>query len=593
MPVSHGRRFLNELKRRKVVRAVMVYLASAFAVIQAADVVLPVLRAPEWAMGLVVGLSAVGVPVAIGLAWAFDLTDRGLTLDLPEGGGPQSVPARWFSVKTAGLTTMMLGVGLAAGWLARTASLDDGVTTGERSIAVIPFDNLSTEAENAFLAVGVQDEILTQLGKISDLRVISRSSVMQYQPGPDRVSIPDIGRALAARWIVEGSVARVGENIRINVQLIESRTDAHAWAEAFDGDLTVQGILAFQAQVARRVAESLSATIRPDEEARIASVPTHNTAAYELYLRANELFAYRREAELRRALELYDEAITVDSAFAHAYAGQALVHAVLPFYSDETVMESYAVGLVAAERALALDSALAEAHAAIGDMVFHRDYDAGRAEASLLRAIQLKPSFAQAWAWLAEPRLARRLPDEALAATQRALRLDPLSVRFNSMLGTVLVEKGDLDAAIEQLEKTADMDPGSGSTHEVLGRALMLAGRHEEAAATYRRYSQAVGGDDTAILERMALAVASGDDARLAEVGRELDAVPKASWRLSPVTIAEAYVWVGRHDTALDWLERGLEIRDATLPSINGMSVFDPIRQQVRFQVLVREMGLG
>jgi TolB-like protein/Tfp pilus assembly protein PilF len=590
-PPSAPRSFLDELKRRKVVRAALIYLAGAVATIEVADVLVPVLGLPDWTMRLVVGLVAIGFPVVLGVAWAFDLTDRGLTADDP-AAKPQPGTAHWLSAKTVALSVGMLAVGLGLGWVVRTAFLAPSPPVGERSIAVIPFDNLSLDEENAFLAVGLQDEILTQLGKVADLRVISRSSVMRYEPGPDRASIPDIGQELDARWIVEGSVARVGQNVRINVQLIESATDSHAWAEAYDGDLIVQGLLDFQAQVARRVAESLQATIRPDEGARIASLPTSDTQAYEHYLRANELFAHRRELELLRALELYDEASALDSTFAEAHAGKALVYAVLPFYSDATPVDAYRSGFQSANRALALDSTVAAAHAAIGDMVFHRDYDAVGGEAALRKAIEFNPSFAQAWDWLSETQLARRRFEDALASSRQALRLDPLSARLNLMLGSHLMSNGELDAAIEQLARTVDMDPGLGTTHEALGRAFMLAGRYEEASASFRRYAQAVGDDDARILERVALALASGTDTELARVTQELDAVTETSWSLSAVQIAVAYVWVGRFETALDWLERGFELNEVTMPFIDSMSVLDPIRDEPRFRALVRQMGL-
>ncbi len=159
-------------------------------------------------------------------------------------------------------------------WLARSAASGGSRGAGDRTVAVVPLENLSTDPDNAFFAIGVQDEILTQLEKISDLHVISRSSTMRYPAGPARAAMRTMGRELGARWIVEGSVARIYQEVRINLQLIESATDAHVWAEVYDGDLTVQGLLAFQAQVARRVAASLKATIQPEEASRIASIPT-------------------------------------------------------------------------------------------------------------------------------------------------------------------------------------------------------------------------------------------------------------------------------------------------------------------------------
>jgi TolB-like protein/Flp pilus assembly protein TadD len=586
--------FIDELKRRKVVRAAVVYLASAFAALQAADVLVPALRLPEWTMSLIVGLAAIGLPIVVGLAWAFELSADGLTPDHEPAGGPQAGSTSWLTARTIVLVTAMLAIGVGAGWVARSFSSSSPVVanSGERSIAVIPFDNLSSDEENAYLALGLQDEILTRLGKISDLRVISRTSVMRYGPGPDRASIPEIGRDLSATWVVEGSVARVGENVRINVQLIESATDDHAWAEIYDGDLSVQGLLAFQAQVAARIAESLSATIRPDEGARIASLPTDDTRAYELYLRANELFRMRREAELRRGLELYDEAIGLDPGFASAWAGKALIYAVLPFYSDETVASAYDAGLAAANRALELDPSVAQAHAAIGDMVFHRRYDGVAAERSLRRALELEPSYAQAWDWLSEVQLARRRAGEGLASVQEALRLDPHSVRLALMYGNFLYESGRTDEGIAQLERAADLDPGLAQIHDTLARALMTAGRYREAAEAYRRYAIALGDDQARVLERVALALASGQEPQLAGVAAELDGL-QPSWRLSYTTLAGSYLRLGRPEAALDWLERGYDAGEITLPFVNGMRLFEPLRGEPRFEALVGRMNLG
>lgn len=586
--------FIDELKRRKVVRATVVYLASAFAALQAADVLVPALRLPDWTMSLVVGLAAIGLPVVIGVAWAFDLTGEGLTPDREAAAVPDGGRGSWLSVKTAALVTVMVATGIGVGWIARSFSSPASAPAvdGERSIAVVPFDNLSSDEDNAYLAVGIQDEILTQLAKISDLRVISRSSVMRYQPGPERASIPEIGEQLSATWVVEGSVARVGESVRINVQLIESATDDHAWAEAYDGDLAVQELLAFQTQIATRIAESLRATVRPDEEARIAALPTNDSRAYELYLRANELFRDRREAGLRRGLELYDEAITLDSTFASAYGGKALVYSVLPFYSDASVTRSYDAGLEAANRALALDSSVAPAHAAIGDMMLHRHYDGVAGEESLRRALELEPSYAQAWDWLSEVQFARRKAGEALASNQEALLLDPLSVRLNYMNGLLLHENGRTEEAIAQLGKTVDLDPGYSGTHEALGRALMAAGRRREAATAFGRYAVATGDDRTRVLERVALALASDRRDQLSAVEAELDSL-QASRELPATSLALAYLWLGRPQKALDRLERGYEARTVYMPFINGIREFEPLRDDPRFRALVGRMNLG
>ena len=583
--MSRGPSLLEELKRRKVVRVVLVYLASAFAVIEAADVIVPVLALPDWTLRLVVGLAALGLPVAVGLAWAFDLTSRGLSRTPAQeeaAPAPAALTQKWFPARTVALVAILLAVGIGAGWLARSATSDASPDVDDRSIAVIPLENLSADPDNAFFAIGIQDEILTQLQKISDLHVISRSSTMRYQPGPERAAMRTMGAELNARWIVEGSVARVGNEVRLNIQLIESASDSHVWAEVYDGDLTVQGILAFQGQIARRVAESLRATIQPREEALIAAVPTQSAEAYTLYLRGIDFFGRRRAADLEHALDVFAQAITIDPGFALAYAGRALTYAVLPFYTDLPARETIALGLAAAEQALALDSTAAEAYAALGDLLLHGRYDVEGAEAALRSAIRLKPSYAQAYDWLAETLVPQGRTEEFLAVQRRALELDPLS-RFNMTYGRHLLSIGRTDAAIVQLERSAQLDPTFPAGQEALGNAYLQAGRHADGAAAFRRYADLVG-PEASVLEQVALAM--GDPARRPAVLRALDAIRTPSWRVSASAIAAAYLRLGEPQKALDWLERGYNIRDPMLVFAFTSAVFAPLRGDARFRTL-------
>jgi len=579
---------LEELKRRKVVRVVLVYLATSFAAIQAADVIFPVLNFPEWALGLVVGLAALGLPVAVILAWVFDLTPSGVTKSQVRRE-TQAIDPRpgWFSGRTVMLVVIMLGVGVGSGWVARSASSGPSIDHDSRTIAVIPFDNLSSEEDNAFFAIGIQDEIITQLQKISELDVISRASTMRYQPGPDRASVPIMGEELNARWIVEGSAARVGQQVRLNVQLIESASDVHLWAEVYEGDLTVQRLLSFQGQIARRVAESLEATIQPQEEARIAAVPTENPEAYDLYLRGIDYFGRRRDADLRLALDVFGQAIAIDSSYALAYAGRALTYAVMPFYSEMHPSEAAAHGLAAAYQALALDSTVAEAYAALGDLRLHVEYDLDGAETALRHAIQFKPSYAQAHDWLAETLVASGRPEEGLAAERRALELDPLS-RFNMSYGRHLLSSGQTDAAIAQLKRSVELDPTFPAAQAALAEAYLQAGRHADGAAAYRRYANLVG-PEAQVLEQVALA--AGDPPARSAAIRALDAIEEPSWRVSASTIAGAYLRLDEPRQALDWLERAYDTRDPMLPFVFTSAVFASLRGDERFRSLAARLG--
>lgn len=584
--------FFGELKRRRVVRAAMVYVAAAFAVLQAADVVFPILQLPDRALSVLLALAALGLPVALGLAWVFDLTPEGVVRS-PDGDEEEVVaaaaPAAWVPVRTAVLVVVMLAVGVGAGWLARSAASGGTSGVGDRTVAVVPLENLSTDPDNAFFAIGVQDEILTQLEKISDLHVISRSSTMRFPPGPERAPMRTLGRELGARWIVEGSVARIDQEVRINLQLIESASDAHVWAEVYDGDLTVQGLLAFQAQVARRVAASLKATIQPEEASRIASIPTDDVEAYDLYLRGIDAFSRRREADLRRALDLFGSAIAIDSSYALAYAGRALTYAVLPFYAEVSPRDSGPLGVAAAERALALDSTVAEAYAALGDLRFHVDYDFEGAEAALRQAIRLKPSLAQAWDWLSEALGARGQIEEALDAERRALDLDPLAPRFNLGYGELLRKSGRTAEAVTQLERATRLDATYPAAQVALATAYLDAGRFRDAADGYHRYAELVG-PEVGVLERVALA--AGDPARRGEVVAMLDLITQPSWRLRTTAIAAAYVRVGQHEKALAWLERAYAEGDVRLPFVFHDVTFAPLRDEPAFRELAAKVGV-
>ena len=480
-------------------------------------------------------------------------------------------------------------MGVGAGWLARSAAPGGLAGAGDRTVAVVPLENLSTDPDNAFFAIGVQDEILTQLEKISDLHVISRSSTMRFPPGPQRAPMRAMGRELGARWIVEGSVARIDQQVRINLQLIETATDAHVWAEIYDGDLTVQGLLAFQAQVARRVAASLEATIQPEEASRIAAVPTNDVEAYDLYLRGIDAFSRRREPDLRRALELFGSAIAIDSSYALAYAGRALTYAVLPFYADVSPRESGPLGVAAAERALALDSTVAEAYAALGDLRFHVAYDFPGAEAALRQAIRLKPSLAQAWDWLSEALVASGRSEDALAADRRALELDPLAIRFNVGYGDLLRMGGRTDEAITQLERATRLDSTFPGARATLAAAYLDAGRYRDAAAAYRRYAELVG-PEVGVLERVALA--AGDPAGRPDVVAALDAITRPSWRLQATALAAAYVRLGQREKALAWLERAYATDDVRLPFVFHDVTFAPLREEPAFRELAARMGV-
>ena len=285
------RNFFGELKRRKVYRVAVAYAVVAWLIIQIATQVFPVLEIPNWVIRLVIALIAIGFPVALALAWAFDITPQGIKRT--DDAAPEKTPA---------------------------AKIPD------KSIAVLPFENLSDDKENAYFADGVQDDILSNLAKVADLKVISRTSVRQYRGGER--NLREIGVALGVAHILEGTVRRAGNRVRINAQLINARTDAHIWADTFDREAT--DLFALQSELAEKIATALQANLSPREKANMQIHPTAHLDAYDLYLRARDLFRWSGAGDPRengeKALRLLEQAIIRDPQFALAYSLASRFH---------------------------------------------------------------------------------------------------------------------------------------------------------------------------------------------------------------------------------------------------------------------------
>ena len=318
--------FLTELKRRKVYRVAVAYAIVAWLLIQAASILFPTFEAPPWVMKVFVTAVILGFPVALILAWAFELTPEGLRRSeevAPRESKTRKPGSKWTAVI---VTAALLATALLAFQFVRTrrspaiepAKQTAPTATLDKSVAVLPFENLSSDKENAFFAQGIQDEIITTLSKISGLRVISRTSTARYNSAPE--NLPEIARQLRVSNMLEGSVQKAGDRVHINVQLIQADTDAHLWAQSYDRQLT--DIFSVEAEVAKSIADSLQATLSPQEKARVETKPTTNADAYVLYLRGRE-YQTRPDnllQDFRSAINLYDQAIKLDPKFALAHA---------------------------------------------------------------------------------------------------------------------------------------------------------------------------------------------------------------------------------------------------------------------------------
>ncbi|HJX25823.1 MAG TPA: hypothetical protein VJ252_06680, partial [Chthoniobacterales bacterium] len=332
--------FFAELKRRNVYKVAVAYAVVSWLLIQAASILLPTFEAPAWVMKVLVLVIIFGFPVALILSWAFEITPEGIKLESEIE--PNKSIARRTGRKIVALTIALavVAAGLFVYQLVRSKSETSGLPTSatipNKSIAVLPFDNLSRDPDNAYFCEGVQDEILTRLAKVADLKVISRTSTQHFKSTPD--NLPQIAKQLGVAHILEGSVQKASDQVRVNVQLINALTDAHLWADTYDRKLT--DIFAVESDIAKTIAETLQARLTGSEKSSIAKTPTVNPEAYELYLKGRFFAEKRTGADLRKSIEYYDQAIAKDPGYPLAYVGLADSHLLLTAYGAISTKEA-------------------------------------------------------------------------------------------------------------------------------------------------------------------------------------------------------------------------------------------------------------
>src|SRR5437879_9343746 len=466
--------FFAELKRRNVYKVAVAYAVVGWLLAQIATKIFPFLEIPNWVVRLLIVLIAIGFPIALVIAWAFASTPEGIkrTQDVDLAG--ERVPKKhtWIYVVVIG-AAFSIGLFFVGRYSVLNTASAARNELSAKSIAVFPFDNLSRDPDNAFFAEGVQDEILTRLAKVEDLKVIARTSTAKFKSSPE--NLPDIAKQLGALNILEGSVQKANDQVRVTVQLINAMTNSQLWAEIYDRKLT--DIFAVESDIAKAIADQLQAKLSGSEKQMMAAQPTTDTEAYELYHKGKSLWEKRSGDNIPKAIAYYEQAIARDPNYALAYAGLAKAYILLPFYAGADRLDAFSKAKDAALKALRLDSNLAEAHAALGKVLFFSEIDLTGAMREYKRAIELQPNDATAHHWLGNDTLAAlgRF-EEAIAQGKRAVELDPLSPVINTDFGTIFYYAHRYEESAMQLRKTLEIDPTFFYAHFNLGIALQAAG---------------------------------------------------------------------------------------------------------------------
>ena len=456
----------------------------------------------------------------------------------------------------------------------------------EKSIAVLPLENLSHDPDNVYFAEGMQDEILARLSKIADLKVISRTSTQKYKSAPD--NLREIAKQLGVGNVLEGSVQKSGEVVRVNVQLINALNDAHLWGDVYERKLT--DIFAVESDIAKTIADTLQAKLTGAEKQLIAAQPTTDLTAYELYLKGRSLWSKRGGENLRQAIGFYEQAIARDPKYALAYSGLAEAYVLLPAYTTTAPQDAYPTAKAAALKALQLDEKLAEAHTALGLLLCIGDLDMAGSISEFQRAIALNPNYANAHHWYGNgPLLALGRFEEAIAEGKRAIELDPLSPIINADLGQNLYAARRYDEAIAQLRKTLEIDPTFYYAHYNLGMALQRKGDVPAAIAEYTKAQQL--SDDLFVQVLLAAAKAqSGDKDAAIQLLAELEELSQHRYVPEyPRTLL--YLSLGNRDEAIRRLEQAIADHESlTITMIKDDPKLDPLRGDPRFEALVQKV---
>ena len=455
-----------------------------------------------------------------------------------------------------------------------------------RSIAVLPLQNLSGDASQDYFSDGMTDALISDLAQIRALRVISRTSIMRYKGST--LSLPDIAKELGVDAVVEGSVVRSGDNVRVTAQLIHAATDTHLWARNYERRLS--DVLKLQSEVAGAIASEIRIEITPGERERLSAARTVDPAAHEAFLLGRHFWNTRTDDGLQRSLQYFQQAIEKDPGYALAYVGLADSYAILAGYGPVPPHEALPKAKAAAIRALELDNNIAEAHTSLAYALTIYDFDWARGEEEFRRAIALNPGYATAHHWYGHYLMFVGRFDEAVVEMKRARELDPLSPIINTEVGYPRFFARQYDLALADYQKALDLSPSFFRAHWLRGQAYEQKGMYPEAIAALEKAVELSGGN---LVMTAALAHAWALAGRRPEAQTVVDRLTRVSQEgyFSPYFIAEIHVALGHKEEALAWLGKAYEARDYFLRWLKIDPRLDPLRSDPSFQALERRLN--
>jgi TolB-like protein len=574
------------LSRRNVFRVAIVYLAVAWLLLQVTATVAPILDLPVQFEKSVLLLLALGFPVAVILAWAFELTAAGLKRDTgPEN--TRSARRRTFDSGVIFILALAVGYFVVDKYFLEDSGPEQSVGN---SVAVLPLANMSQDAANEPFVLGIHDDLLTRLSRIKSLRTVSRTSVLQYR-GTDK-TIPEIAAALGVATVLEGGVQRSGDRVRINVQLIDAATDKHLWAETYDRELTAANVFDIQSDISRKIAAQLRATLTKDDERRLDSVPTQSLDALSSYFTGKQLLELRTRESLTAAVEYFEQVVAIDPDFALGWSGLADAYMLLPEYSamvDREVIGERSTYAVA--RALELDADLPYVSSSAAWSKLIHNYDWRGAEETFRHALQIEPDNTNVLHWLSHTLSWQGRHEEAVAAARNAREVEPQSKLMAMNLAYILVDARRYDEALQIANDVRRSNPGYTAMRRNLFLHELRSGHVTAGADSFVGYTTMIGGEPEAAREIGNMFVAYAERGEIGQLGEEL--IRRAL--LGSEDLAQVMASIGNVDGTLDALKFAIEQRSGSR-SVLSMKInpaYDFIREDPRFVAMLKQVGLS
>jgi adenylate cyclase len=578
--------FFGELKRRNVYKVAIAYGVVAWLLMQIATQVFPFLEIPNWAIRLVIMLIAIGFPIALVIAWAFELTPEGLKRtesadELPKRSARSHA---WIYVV---IVAGAISVGVF--FLGRYTSSKQSAKTPEQSIAVLPFENASNEPNTEYLSEGISEALINSLSELQQLRVIARPTAFRYKPKD--VDPRQVGRELGVAAVLTGKVRQMQDALKVQVDLVDAVTGAQIWGAGYDRKIA--DLVAIKQTIVQEVTAKLKLKLSSEEQRRLVKRDSTNAEAYQFYLRGRYFWNKRTSDGIKQAIEHFQQSTERDPNFALGYVGLADSYIALTFYNFAAPHETMPKAKESAIKALALDNTLAEAHVSLAHILMNYDWNWSAAETEFKRSIELRPDYATAHEWYAIHYLtATGRLKEAVQEMKKALELEPASLVMNTFMGATLYYAGRYDEAIDHCRRTIEMDPNFAVGHWHLGLAYEQKQVLDAATEEFKKAISLSGGSP---LMRAALGRAYAEAREKHEANKMLDELNELAKQqyVSAYEVATMYVALGNNEQAFQSLEKAYAEHSFHLVYLNVSPQFKSVRSDLRFQQLVQRVGLS